>query len=716
MRAMLRICTPAAALRGVLLGVSVVGLTACATTTPPAMVTPAPPPVTPPSLDTKVAWILRLEQQRVMRDPVPADAAPAAPAAGFRHAMRPDLSDLVADPDAVVRGRAAIAIGRVGLAEGVSVLQAALVDPAETVRGNAAFALGLLASRESVPAIQALLTDPSVSVRGRAVEALGLVGDPGAATAIVQAAAGCRALLPTIAPDDEAWPRTPEVELCRLSLYALVRLQDFSALAQVALDAGGSPVSSWWPVAYALQRIGDRRAIPALRTLASGTSGYSVSFALRGLAAFEDAQALPVARALAANRAADVKVRVAAVRLMARVGGAPEVATLTGLLSQEPSSSPLAIETVMALGSLRAPETFDVLVDGFTDAAPAMRAASLAAAARVDPETFLVALSGVPRDRDWSVRAALATVLGTLPVAVVMPALVDLSGDEDARVHSAALRALSALKVPDLEERLAAALRAEDFAERATAAELMGELKPADGAALLAAAYARGDSDSAYAARLAAVEAIASYGDAAVDTLRRALSDREWPVRVRAAALLRAGGVADAQAERPAPLRWPAAFFESDALLHPAYSPRAFVETRHGVIEVQLELVDAPLTVSTFVEQVRSGLFNGLRVHRLVAGFVVQTGDPRGDGTGGAGYTQRDEFSPRPFLRGTVGMAHAGPETAGSQWFIVTSPQPHLDAKYTAFGRVVGGWDVLDRLEADDVVERVRIWDGNELR
>lgn len=706
-------------IRGVLLGVSIAGLTACATTASPARVTPVSPPVIPPSLDTKVAWILRLEQQRVMRDAIPDDAepaAPAVPAAGFRHALNPDLAALVADPDALVRGRAALAIGRVGLAEGGSLLQAALADPAETVRGNAAFALGLLASRDSVPALQTMLADPSVIVRGRAVEALGLIGDPGAAPAVVQAAAGCGALLSTVAPDDEAWPQAPEIELCRLSLYALVRLQDFSALAQVALDAGGAPVSSWWPVAYALQRIGDRRAIPALRTLASGTGAYSVSFALRGLAAFEDAQMVLAARALAANRNVDVKVRVAAVRLMARAGGAADVAALTGLLSQEPSSSPLAIETVMALGALRAPETFDVLVDGFTDSAPAMRAASLAAAARVDPETFLLALSGVPRDRDWTVRAALATVLGTLPAALVTPALVDLSADEDARVHSAALRALAALEVPDMEVRLAAALRAEDFAERATAAELVGASKPADGAALLAAAYERGDSDSAYAARLAAVEAIASYGDAAVDTLRRATADREWPVRVRAAALLRGLGVADAQAERPAPLRQPAAFFQSDALLHPEYSPRAFIETRRGVIELQLELVDAPLTVSTFVEQVRSGLFNGLRVHRLVPGFVVQTGDPRGDGTGGAGYTQRDELSPRPFLRGTVGMAHAGPETAGSQWFITTSPQPHLDAKYTTFGRVVGGWDVLDRLEADDLIERVRIWDGHELR
>jgi cyclophilin family peptidyl-prolyl cis-trans isomerase len=134
------------------------------------------------------------------------------------------------------------------------------------------------------------------------------------------------------------------------------------------------------------------------------------------------------------------------------------------------------------------------------------------------------------------------------------------------------------------------------------------------------------------------------------------------------------------------------------------------------VIEVQLELVDAPLTVSTFVDQVRSGFFNGLRVHRLVPAFVIQAGDPRGDGAGGPGYTQRDERSSTPYLRGSMGMALGGAETAGSQWFITTSPQPHLDGRYTVFGRVVGGWDVLDRVAPHDLIERVRIWDGFELR
>lgn len=708
-----------AAIGHVLLGLVLVGTAACASSS--TAVTP-PPQVLGPSLDTKVGWLLRLEQQRVMRDPevvqpagpeaMPASAAEPA----FRPAVIPDLAALVADPDSIVRARAATAIGRVNVDEGVGLLEAALGDPAEEVRASAAFGIGLMARRASLDALHAALDDPSLLVRSRVIEALGLIGDPTTAPVIAAAAAGCPAVLAPIAPDDEQWPKAPEVEVCRLALYALVRLGDFAALAQVALDPQGRAVSRWWPVAYALQRIGDPRAIPALRGLAVTSGNYTVGFALRGLAAHGDADQRGRARALATDGAVDVKIRVAAVRLLARVGTAEDARALMTILTMEPSSSPLAIEVVTALSAMGVPESFDFLVDGFTDPAPAMRAASLAAAAKVDPDTFLLVLSGTARDRDWSVRAALATVLGTLPADRVVPALVDLSQDEDPRVRPSALEALAELNVPDLADRLRRALIAEDFAERAKAAELVGVHQIEDGVGLLAAAYDRGESDSTYVARHAAIEAIAKYGAVAAETLKRALADREWPVRLRAAQLLADVGVDDAEPLRPAPLRHPVDYFSSDALLHPSYSPRAFIETRRGVIEVQLELVDAPLTVATFVEQVRTGLFNGMLVHRVVPGFVVQAGDPRGDGSGGAGYTQRDELSSTPYLRGTVGMALAGPETAGSQWFITTSPQPHLDGRYTAFGRVVGGWDVLDQIAPNDVIDRVRIWDGVELR
>ncbi len=123
-------------------------------------------------------------------------------------------------------------------------------------------------------------------------------------------------------------------------------------------------------------------------------------------------------------------------------------------------------------------------------------------------------------------------------------------------------------------------------------------------------------------------------------------------------------------------------------------------------------MLDAPLTVDNFVTLARKGFFNGVAIHRVVPDFVVQGGDPRGDGEGGPGYSIRDELNQRPYLRGTVGMALDWEDTGGSQFFITHAPQPHLDARYTVFGHVVNGMDVVDRIVPWDVIRRVRIWDG----
>ena len=127
---------------------------------------------------------------------------------------------------------------------------------------------------------------------------------------------------------------------------------------------------------------------------------------------------------------------------------------------------------------------------------------------------------------------------------------------------------------------------------------------------------------------------------------------------------------------------------------------------------MELSVLDAPLTVDNFITLARKGYFNGLAIHRVVPDFVVQDGDPRGDGEGGPGYTIRDEINQLPYLRGTVGMALAGRDTGGSQFFITHSPQPHLDSRYTVFGHVVSGMEVVDRIAVGDIVRTVRIWDG----
>jgi cyclophilin family peptidyl-prolyl cis-trans isomerase/HEAT repeat protein len=136
---------------------------------------------------------------------------------------------------------------------------------------------------------------------------------------------------------------------------------------------------------------------------------------------------------------------------------------------------------------------------------------------------------------------------------------------------------------------------------------------------------------------------------------------------------------------------------------------RAFIKTNRGDIEILFHTYDAPLTVLNFVRLAEKGFFDRLTFHRVVPNFVIQGGDPRGDSWGSPGYAIRSEFNKRRFIRGSVGMASAGKDTEGCQFFITHSEQPHLDGRYTVFGQVVSGMDVVDAIQEGDEMELVTI-------
>ncbi len=133
------------------------------------------------------------------------------------------------------------------------------------------------------------------------------------------------------------------------------------------------------------------------------------------------------------------------------------------------------------------------------------------------------------------------------------------------------------------------------------------------------------------------------------------------------------------------------------------------LNTNKGQIVFDLYADDAPKTVSNFVALAESGYFDGLTFHRVVPGFVIQGGDPRGDGTGGPGYRFEDEPVTRDYLAGTVAMANAGPDTNGSQFFICIDDQPGLSKDYTIFGQVKAGLDVVRDIAIGDTMDDVRI-------
>ena len=150
----------------------------------------------------------------------------------------------------------------------------------------------------------------------------------------------------------------------------------------------------------------------------------------------------------------------------------------------------------------------------------------------------------------------------------------------------------------------------------------------------------------------------------------------------------------------------------------------ATLHTNHGAIELELYPADAPKTVENFLKLAREGFYDGVIFHRVIPDFMIQGGDPTGTGTGGPGYQFEDEFNDHKVVRGALAMANAGPNTNGSQFFIVTTEEASwLDGKHTVFGSVTSGMDVVDKISdlprdardkprEDAVIERVEMTDA----
>jgi len=665
---------------------------------------PAPAPqvsTTPPvtAFDQKMRWILQLEDERQLRG-----------GGG-------DLLALLQDPEARIRRRAALATGRVRLPEAIGGLTQLLqADKDVEVRQMAAFAMGLIGDASAAPVLTAALTDADPTLQGRAAEALGLIGHKPAAAPIgaMVAAHVAAGALNGLNADDMGTPKTPPVEAIRLGVYSLVRLGSYDALAAGVLDRDGLPRSRWWPVAFAVQRINDPRAVPALLALLTGDGQLTRAFAARGLGALKEPRGAAPLLAIAGNTNEPLAVRIQAVRGLALLGETRAAPVFMRLISTPQVEQNLQLEAIVALGQLRHAGAVDLLIDLVSASWPSVRAAALLALARTDADIFTSAISTLDPDQHWSVRAATASALAELPADRAVAPLTNLLRDADQRVIPPVIDALAKVGAAGAIPELIARLKADDQVVRAAAARGLATLKAPGVTAALSEALALSQRDGLYVARTATLDALTSLDAAAARPLLvTALADRDWAVRLRASDhLRRLDPAADVSGMRPAPPPAVPELAAVDTFVTPEYSPSAYIDTSKGTIQIELAVIDAPRTVANFIALARKNYFRGVQLHRVVPDFVVQDGDPRGDGEGGPGYTIRDEINQRPYLRGTVGMALDWADTGGSQFFITHSPQPHLDGRYTVFGQVVSGMDVVDRLQQWDTIERIRVWDG----
>jgi cyclophilin family peptidyl-prolyl cis-trans isomerase/HEAT repeat protein len=574
----------------------------------------------------------------------------------------------------------AVALGRVGDDRGRMALQTLLADRRPQVRRSAAFSLGQLADPASSSYLLRAVRDSDTETGIWAVAALAAL-EVDLAT-VVEAGESLRPgerwqrLLPYLFrfPAAQIYPVAEQAlhldnsDLRAMAVYALARNPDprTAPLLRACLTDAHPQVRGW--AARALGQVGDSRSGPAIQAMraaqqliANGLAAAPASWRPLLLRLFDDPRPGVALTALASS---------SAWLLDDELGDALQARLESGSSRQRQVA-------LQALVRGKDPRARDLSTRFATDPDPHLRASAAEAAT-------------------WQNDSEI---------------LEFLSLDESPLVRVAALAGLLSADGEGTAEQSREALSDPDPAVRATTAEWLIEHPVVPVEDLSRAMIGPGERE-VVELRLFGTRALVARGIAeplerglAVQNLETLARVGEYPGRREAAAGLE-------ELNRPRPSIGPAGTKKSaqayiQIVKQTESSQSVEIHTTYGKMELLLDCPATPMTCLSFLQLARQGYFDGQIFHRVVPDFVVQTGDPRGDGWGGPGYTLRDELNRQPFVRGVVGMASSGPDTAGSQFFVVLSPQPHLDGRYTAFGRVVSGEEILDEIVQGDRLERV---------
>jgi HEAT repeat protein len=587
-------------------------------------------------------------------------------------------------------------------------------DSAPEIRGAAARSLGRIQNRGSVPALSRALADPSPSVRRQAAFALGLVGDSTAGPALlrrleVETDAGTRASLVAVLGDAGGRPAAPALIRAlrakdpgerRAAALAAKRLRDSTVVDALAAASRDASPDVRWRVAYALGRIGDRLGASALRRLTDDRSEIVRYHAARALGEVGDSTASP--RLVALFQHPSWRVRTHAAEALGALRARRDARSLIPLLRD--AHPHVRWQAAISLGLIQDAGSVAALTAALRDSSTGVVQAAASSLLSIQGEAAIPAVAPALDLLPGFLRSGLIESLGPIPGPLALSILTARAADStDAPLAAGAATALG--KRPADRERsipiLRALLASRDFTVACSAAEALGALGDSASVPAISALLRRAGTPEAGDIRSSAATALAALKTApALDALRGARSDPERRVREIAATAL--GLPPDSVAALPAPVLRVDPISES-----PATS--ATIETARGAVRISLDSSRAPRTVANFARLARSGYFDGISFHRVVPDFVIQDGCPRGDGWGGPGYAIPCEYNDRPYEAGTVGMALSGKDTGGSQWFIALAPAPRLDGRYTAFGVVTSGMEVVERIMPGDRILRVTV-------
>jgi cyclophilin family peptidyl-prolyl cis-trans isomerase/HEAT repeat protein len=656
-----------------------------------------------PALTDALAFLLQAEDQR-----------------HFDEAL---LSAAARHPERVVRRHAAMAMGRIGDPGAIPFLVELLADPDTGIAAEAAFALGLIGSAEAVAPLREVVQRAhpdgligGVPVDAEAAAALARIGGPDAAEAITEVLTrgvngvrtgrfslsahrvvwevwrlGARAPVELVAE----YARTSVREVQIGALYSLARLRapEAADLLLEATDHGEAEI-----------RMIAVRALTAAYADSTGLDRGGLASRVRRLVGDDDAQ-----------------VRITALRSLGTFRDSTLVEPVLDRLSdRDPNVRLQALATLADLGGSVAATRLRETAEG-SRSSWAVRRQALIGYARMAGVRALDAVAQWLTTDDWTWRAAGAEALGYIPADTVVPWLLWITEDVDGRVAATAMQSLTAVAPTHAAARARMLMAHRDPVVRAVSAERMAATPDTADIALLTTAWMAAGRDSILDVRLNILSALGRI--AALDFAARALVEDVFLARnptvssyvLRAAARERFPEAARLWGP-PYPAETGYAIDDYRdivrRILLPAESgsrlPGLVVDSDRGRFEFELFAQDAPLTVHRFLEYVDARLFDNGRFHRVVPNFVIQGGDPRGDGWGGPGQILRDENSRRRYERGMVGLALSGRDTGGSQFFVTHSRQPHLDGTYPLFGRVTSDMRVVDGITLGDRIRQVR--------